>query len=76
MQNALTIHPKVAASTIAGAVVVVVVYVLHQFAHIELPDEVAAALVVMLAGSAGWLAPPSAATSAAQIPAESPAPSK
>lgn len=62
MNGALNLHPKVAASLLAGYVTVIVVYSLHQWAHVDLPDAVAAAITGLVAFAAGWLAP-SAVTS-------------
>jgi hypothetical protein len=64
MQSALSLHPKVAASLLAGALTTIVVYSLHQWAHIDLPAEVSAALTVILAFAAGWLAPVAVAADA------------
>jgi uncharacterized membrane protein len=76
MQNALTIHPKVAGSTIAGAIALIVAYVLSLFG-IQLPAEVAAALVLVLCAIGGWAASATAATPVtAPIPSESPTKTK
>lgn len=72
MSNALILHPKVAASGLAGALVVIVVYSLHQWASVDLPDVVSAALTVIFTFAAGWLAPSSTPTPPA--PAASTAP--
>lgn len=47
--------PKVIAGTIAGAATVVIVWLLHQFAGVDLPAEVAAALTVLLTAGAAYL---------------------
>jgi hypothetical protein len=71
MQNALTIHPKVTASTLGGAFALIVAYVLSLFG-IQLPAEVAAAIVVIFSFVSGWAAPATAAAATpAAIPAES-----
>jgi hypothetical protein len=70
MQNALTIHPKVTASTLGGALALIVAYTLSLFG-IQLPTEVAAALVVLFSFLSGWAAPATAASAAPAIPAES-----
>jgi hypothetical protein len=57
MNGSLNLHPKVAASLLASAVVIVVVYSLHQWAGVELPVEVGGALTTIVAFVAGWLAP-------------------
>lgn len=48
------INPKIAASGIAGALTVVLVYVL-SLANINVPTEVAAAITVIIAFAAGYL---------------------
>jgi uncharacterized membrane protein len=70
MQNALTIHPKVTASTLGGAFALIVAYVLSLFG-IQLPAEVAAAIVVIFSFVSGWAAPATAATATTAISAES-----
>lgn len=57
MNGALNLHPKVAASLLAGYVTVIVVYSLHQWAHVDLPDAVSAAITGLVAFAAGWVAP-------------------
>lgn len=57
MKGALNLHPKVAASLLAGWIVVLVVYSIHQWAHTDLPDVVSAALTGLVTFAAGWLAP-------------------
>jgi hypothetical protein len=57
MPSKLSLHPKVAAGLLAGWVVTLVVYSLHQWAHTELPAEVGAALTGLFTFGAGWLAP-------------------
>lgn len=42
------IHPKVAGGTLAGAIVVILVYIVHVFAHIDVPAEVAAAITTVV----------------------------
>lgn len=55
--SSLTLHPKVASSLIAGYLTVIIVYSLHQWAGVDLPDTVAAAITGVVASFAGWLAP-------------------
>lgn len=50
-----TPQPKVAAAGIAGAITVLVVFGLKQFAHIEVPAEVAAALTAVISFAAGYI---------------------
>jgi hypothetical protein len=52
----LDIHPKVAAGSAAAAAAFLLEYLLAQFG-INMPTDVAAALVVVLGFAAGWLAP-------------------
>lgn len=67
MQNALTIHPKVTASTLGGAFALIVAYILSLFG-IQLPAEVAAAVVVIFSFVSGWAAPATAAGAVPTIP--------
>lgn len=53
----LTPHPKVAASTFAGAVTVVLVWGTHQYLHVDLPADVASSLTVITSFMAGWMTP-------------------
>lgn len=50
-----SIHPKVAAASIAGAVTVVVVFVAEQLG-LSVPAEVASALTTILSFAAGYRA--------------------
>lgn len=50
----MPIHPKVAASGAAGAVVTLIIYG-ASFFNVEVPGEVAAALTVLISSVAGWL---------------------
>ncbi len=52
--NEYTPQPKVAAAGIAGAITVLLVYVMGQFG-IVVPAEVASALTVLVAFGAGYL---------------------
>jgi hypothetical protein len=63
MNGALNLHPKVAATLLAGWVVTLIVYGLHQWAHTDLPGPASAALVGLIAFVAGWLAPAQVDTS-------------
>jgi uncharacterized membrane protein YfcA len=62
MNGALNLHPKVAASLLAGWITVIIVYSLHQWAHTDLPDAVSAAITGLVAFGAGWLAPNAVST--------------
>lgn len=53
----LTLHPKVAATLLATWVTALIVYAIHQWAGIDLPMEVSAAITGLVAFAAGWLAP-------------------
>lgn len=50
----MNLNPKIAASGIAGALTVVIVYVL-SLVGVNVPTEVAAALTVIIAFAAGYL---------------------
>lgn len=52
-----TPKPKVIASTLAGAVVVVGVWALKTFAHVDQPIEVATAEVVIVSAAIAYLVP-------------------
>ncbi len=56
MNGPLDIHPKVAGSSLAGAIAVLIVWVLG-LVHVAVPDVAAGALVVALTTFGGWLAP-------------------
>jgi hypothetical protein len=49
---------KVTAAGAAGAVSIVLVWALHQFAHLDMPAEVASAITTLLAFLTGYLTPP------------------
>jgi hypothetical protein len=57
MNGALSLHPKVAATLLATWITVIIIYVLHQWAHTDLPDVVSAAITGLIAFAAGWAAP-------------------
>ena len=50
----MNLNPKIAASGIAGAIPVVLVYLL-SLAGVDVPTEVAAAITVIIAFAAGYL---------------------
>jgi hypothetical protein len=56
MNGRLDIHPKVAGATLAGALAVLIVWIL-SLVGIPVPDVADAALVTVLSGLGGWLAP-------------------
>lgn len=55
MKNALILNPKVAASGIAGAISVCIVYAVGHY--VSIPPEVASAATVIVTGIAGYFAP-------------------
>lgn len=57
MKAALALHPKVAAPLLATWVTTILFYSLHQWAHVDLPLVVAAAVTSLVAFGAGWAAP-------------------
>lgn len=71
MKGALDIHPKVAGGTIAAAGAVLIVWIL-SLAGISVPVVADGALVTVLSGLGGWLAPASYPPSAA-APSQPPA---
>lgn len=50
--------PKIQAVGVAGAVTLIVVWVLGHFFHVPIPAEVASAGTVLIAFGAGWLKRP------------------
>ena len=48
------INPKVANAALAGAASVCLVWLAHQFTHVEIPGEVASAITTILSVVAGW----------------------
>jgi hypothetical protein len=57
VKGPLNLHPKVAASLLASWVTVLILYSLRQWAHVDPPIEVGAAVAGLVAFAAGWLAP-------------------
>lgn len=49
--------PKVRNGFIAGAIVTVITWLLQQFAHIDLPGDVAAAIVAIIGLIVGYQTP-------------------
>lgn len=56
--SALTLYPKTTATGATGALTVILVYCLHQYANVDLPPEVASAVTLILSTVAAWFAPP------------------
>lgn len=56
MNGTLNIHPKVVGSTLAGALAVLVIWILSLW-NVTVPETAAGALVVVLGGVGGWLSP-------------------
>lgn len=56
MNGALNIHPKVVGSTLAGAIAVLIIWILG-LEHITVPETAAGALVVLIGGIGGYLSP-------------------
>lgn len=57
MNGSLTLHPKVAASLLGGWITTLLLYSLDQWAHVDPPGVVCAALVGVVTFACGWLAP-------------------
>ena len=53
----MNISPKVVASTLAAAIVTILVWALNQFAHIAIPDYVQGALTTILVAIGGYVTP-------------------
>lgn len=64
----LTLHPKVAATLLAGWITTILFYSLNQWAGVDLPLPVAAAVTSLVGFAAGWLAPSAVDASAAESP--------
>jgi len=61
--NALTIHPKVAGSSLSGALTLIILYAVSTFLpSVKITPEVAAAITLILTFAGGWLAPAAAAS--------------
>lgn len=60
MTGALDLHPKVAAASLAGALGLIIIWA-ASLAHVEVPNEIAGAIVLLLTFAAGWAAPKAAA---------------
>lgn len=57
--NATSAAPvrKVTATVLAGAIVTILVWAVHQFANVSVPPEVAAALVTVVSFLVGYFVP-------------------
>jgi hypothetical protein len=55
--SALSLHPKVAAPLLGGWVSTLILYGLAQWAHVNPPAVVGAAVVGVVTFACGWLAP-------------------
>lgn len=55
--KALTIHPKVSASALGGAVALVVLYCLQSIWNVTVPAETAATITLICTFVCGYLAP-------------------
>lgn len=54
----MTIDPKVAATAMAGAATIVLVWLAHAALGLEVPGEVGSALTVLLGGVVGYFKKP------------------
>lgn len=52
--NISDINPKVAASGLAGAITIVLVWILHGLLSVAIPPEVASAFTVIVSAITGW----------------------
>lgn len=50
-----TPRPKIAAAGTAGALAVIALWIAHRFAGLEVPEDVAGAVVALLAVGTGYL---------------------
>lgn len=50
-----TPRPKIAAAGTAGALAVIALWIAHRFAGLDVPEDVAAAVVTLLAVGTGYL---------------------
>lgn len=53
----LDINPKVAAGGVAGAVTIILVWILNTGAGVDVPPEVASAITTVLSFAAGYMMP-------------------
>lgn len=53
----MPIDNKVAAGGVAGAVTIILVWLLNTAAGVDVPPEVASALTTVLSFAAGWITP-------------------
>lgn len=51
------IAPKTAATAVAGSATIILVWVLHTYAKVDVPPEVASSFTVIIATVASWFAP-------------------
>lgn len=57
MNGPLTLHPKVSAPLLGGWLSTLILYGLDQWAHVNPPAVVGAAVVGVVTFACGWLAP-------------------
>lgn len=57
MGNLGTLHPKVVGSAMAGAIVVILLYVVKVTTKVDVPPEVAAAVTTVIGFIIGYLVP-------------------
>ena len=48
------LHPKVQSAGLASGIVALLVWLLHDFAHVEMPPEAAAALASVISAATGY----------------------
>ena len=54
-----SIHPKIGGSTLAAAIVVVLIYVIQTTTKVQVPADVAAAVTTIVGFAIGYLVPSS-----------------
>lgn len=55
--NTATDANKAVGAGLAGAATIVLVWIAHQWGHIDVPPEVASAFTVIMSTGAAWLTP-------------------
>lgn len=63
-----SVHPKVGGTALAGAVVVILLYLVKTLARIDVPPDVAAAVTTVIGFVIGYLVPSPQAPAAQVVP--------
>ena len=55
--SSAALHPKVSGAILGGAISIILVYCINEFAHVTLPADVASALSTICSAAVGYLTP-------------------